>query len=128
MGIMNRYAALHSFYASFGLKAYEENTIPSGDRAPEFPYLTYNVITDSFGHDVSLALSLWYRDTSLKAINAKTDEISAAIGAAGRFIPCDGGGIWLRRGSPFAQNMSDPEDEMIKRKYINLVAEYIIGD
>lgn len=125
---MNRYAALHSFYASFGLKAFEENTVPSGDSAPELPYLTYNVVTDSFGTDVSLGLSLWYRGTSLKAINAKTDEISAAIGSVGRFIPCDGGGIWLRRGSPFAQNMSDPEDEMIKRKYINLVAEYIIND
>ena len=125
---MNRYAALHSFYSSFVLKAYEENTVPGGDGAPAFPYITYNVVTDSFGNDVPLSLSLWYRGTSLKDINAKTDEISAAIGASGRFIPCDGGGIWLRRGSPFAQNASDPDDDMIKRKYINLVAEYIMND
>lgn len=125
---MNRYAALHSFYSSFGLKAYEENTVPGGDNAPAFPYLTYDVITDSFGSDVPLSISLWYRGTSLKDINAKTDEISAKIGTAGKYIPCDGGGIWLRRGTPFAQNMSDPEDELIKRKYINLIAEYITND
>lgn len=125
---MNRYAALHSFYSSFGLKAFEENTVPSGGDAPEFPYLTYNVVTDSFGKDVPLNVSLWYRGTSLKSINAKADEISASIGASGRYIPCDDGGIWIRRGTPFAQNMSDPEDDMIKRKYINLVAEYITND
>lgn len=125
---MNRYAALHSFYSSFGLMAYEENTVPSGDNAPKFPYITYNVATDSFGTDVPLSLSLWYRGTSLKDINAKADEISAAIGSSGKYIPCDDGGIWLRRGSPFAQNMGDPDDELIKRKYINLVAEYITND
>lgn len=125
---MNRYAALHAFYASFGLKAYEENTVPTGNGAPDFPYLTYNVITDSFGADVPLSLSLWYRETTLKNINAKADEISAAIGGTGIFIPCDDGGIWLRRGSPFAQNMRDPEDDDIIRKYINLVAEYITND
>ncbi len=125
---MNRYAALHSFYASFGLKAYEENTVPTGDYAPEFPYLTYNVVTDSFGTEVSLSVSLWYRGTSLKDMNAKADEISAKIGASGIFIPSDDGGIWIRRGSPFAQNMSDSDDETIKRKYINLIAEYITND
>ena len=125
---MNRYAALHSFYASFGLKAYEENTVPSGENAPDYPYLTYNVVTDSFGKDVPLSLSLWYRGTSLKEINAKTEEISAKIGTCGVFIKSDDGGIWLRRGTPFAQNMSDPEDGMIIRKYINLVAEYITND
>lgn len=125
---MNRYAALHSFYASFGLKAYEENTVPSGENAPDYPYLTYNVVTDSFGKDVPLSLSLWYRETSLKNINAKVEEISAKIGTTGVFIKSDDGGIWLRRGTPFAQNMSDPEDSMIIRKYINLVAEYITND
>ena len=125
---MTKTAALHSFYSSFGLPAYEENSVPAGKDAPEFPYLTYNVVTGDFGTETALIVNLWYRSTSWVAANAKAEEISASLGRGGKVIACDEGAIWLRRGSPFAQSMGDPEDEHIKRKYINITAEYLTAD
>lgn len=125
---MTKAAALYKFYSSFGLIAFEENAVPTGEDAPEFPYLTYSVATDSFGGDVPLTVNLWYRSTSWKDANAKAEEISAAIGRGGKMIACDGGAIWLRRGSPFAQSMGDENDDLIKRKYINITAEFLTAD
>ena len=122
---MTKAAALYNFYSSFGLTAYEENSVPED---ASFPYLTYNVSTGSFGEDNAMYINLWYRSTSWTGINAKTEEISAAIGRGGKVIKCDGGGIWLRRGIPFAQSMGDPEDDLIKRKYINITAEFLTAD
>lgn len=125
---MTKAAALHNFYSSFGLPAYEVNTVPTGEDAPSFPYLTYDVITDSFGNNVALSFSIWYRGYSWLKANAKTEEISADIGSGGKIVPCDGGAIWIKRGSPFAQNTQDPSDDLIKRKYINLTAEFLTAD
>lgn len=122
---MTKAEAMHSFFSSFGLRAYEASTVPTGEDAPSFPYLTYQYAEDSFGNPVALSMSLWYRSTSWAEINAKTEEISARIGRGGVSFPCDGGGVWIRRGSPFAQSMGDNTDDMIRRKYINLVAEYM---
>lgn len=119
---MTKAAALYSFFSSFGLTAYEENTVPTG---AEFPYLTYNVITDSIGNEVSLSCSLWYRSDSWLAANAKAEQISLAISSGGKTIPCDGGAVWLKRGSPFAQSMGDDSDNLIKRKLLNITAEYL---
>lgn len=125
---MTKEAALHAFYSSFGLKAYEENAVPTGDDAPDFPYLTYSVSSDSLGTDVALTASLWYRGTSWVQANAKADEISRRIGRGGKILSCDGGAIWLQRGTPFAQSMGDESDDQIKRKYINITAEFLTAD
>lgn len=125
---MTKEAALHAFYSSFGLKAYEENAVPTGDDAPDFPYLTYSVSSDSIGTDVALTASLWYRGTSWVQANAKAEEISRRIGRGGKILSCDGGAIWLRRGTPFAQSMGDESDDQIKRKYINITAEFLTAD
>lgn len=125
---MTKEAAIHAFYSSFGLKAYEENAVPTGDDAPDFPYLTYSVSSDSIGTDVALTASLWYRGTSWVQANAKAEEISRRIGRGGKILSCDGGAIWLRRGTPFAQSMGDESDDQIKRKYINITAEFLTAD
>jgi hypothetical protein len=125
---MTKEAALHAFYSSFGLKAYEENAVPTGDDAPDFPYLTYSVSSDSIGTDVALTASLWYRGTSWVQANAKEEEISRRIGRGGKILSCEGGAIWLRRGTPFAQSMGDESDDQIKRKYINITAEFLTAD
>ena len=118
---MTKEAAIYQFWSSFGLTAYEENTVPE-DAA--FPYVTYQLVTDSFDREVAAAASLWYRGESWTAINAKTEEISAHIGLGGKIIKCDGGRIWIKRGQPFAQNMGDESDDLIKRKYLNVKIEY----
>ena len=122
---MTKAAAIYQFWNSFGLTAYEENTVPT-DAA--FPYITYQLVTDSFDREVSATASLWYRSESWTAINAKTEEISQKISRGGKIIHCDDGAIWLKRGQPFAQNMGDESDNLIKRKYLNITAEFMTAD
>ena len=122
---MTKAAAIYQFWNSFGLTAYEENTVPT-DAA--FPYITYQLVTDSFDREIPLTASIWYRSESWTAINAKTEEISQKISRGGKIIACDGGAIWLKRGQPFAQNMGDESDDLIKRKYLNITAEFVTAD
>ena len=119
---MTKAAAIYQFWNSFGLTAYEENSVPDNSA---FPYITYQLVTDSFGREIMLTASLWYRSESWTAINAKTEEISQKISRGGKIISCDGGAIWLKRGQPFAQSMGDESDDLIKRIYINVIAEYL---
>lgn len=122
---MTKAAAIYQFWNSFGLTAYEENSVPD-DAA--FPYITYQLVTDSFYREIPLAASIWYRSESWTAINAKTEEISHKISRGGKIIACDGGAIWIKRGQPFAQNMGDESDDLIKRKYLNITAEFMTAD
>ena len=122
---MTKAAAIYQFWNSFGLTAYEENSVPD-DAA--FPYITYQLVTDSFDREIPLSASLWYRSESWTAINAKTEEISQKISRGGKIISCDGGAIWMKRGQPFAQNMGDESDDLIKRKYLNITAEFMTAD
>lgn len=122
---MTKAAAIYQFWSGFGLTAYEENTVPSD---AEFPYITYQLVTDGFDREVASAASVWYRGTSWTEANAKTEEISARIGLGGKIIQCDGGRIWIKRGQPFAQNMGDESDDLIKRKYLNLSVEFLTAN
>ena len=122
---MTKAAAIYQFWNSFGLTAYEENTVPED---ADFPYITYQLVTDSFDYEIPLTASIWYRSESWTAINAKAEEVSQKISRGGKIIPCDGGAIWLKRGQPFAQSMGDESDNLIKRKYLNITAEYMTAD
>ena len=122
---MTKAAAIYQFWSDFGLPAYEENTVPTD---ADFPYVTYQLVTDSFDREVAATASLWYRSESWTAINGKTEEISAHIGLGGKIIKCDGGRIWIKRGQPFAQNMGDESDDLIKRKYLNLTFEFFTAN
>lgn len=125
---MTKAATIYEFWHSFGLKAFEENTVPTGEDAPKFPYITYQLVTDSLGNEVAMSASIWYRGTSWVEANAKTEEVSQRIGRKGAVLDCNGGKVWIKRGTPFAQNMSDESDNLIKRKYLNITAEYLTAD
>ena len=121
-------ATIYDFWNRFSLTAYEENSVPTGEDAPKFPYITYQLVTDSLGNEVAMSASIWYRGTSWLEANAKTDEVSRAIGLGGKVLNCNGGKVWIKRGTPFAQNMGDESDNLIKRKYLNITAEYLTAD
>ena len=122
---MTKAAAIYQFWSSFGLTAYEENTVPT-DVA--FPYITYQLVTDSFDREIPLTASIWYRSESWSGINAKSEKKKKKISRGGKIIPCDGGAIWLKRGQPFAQSMSEESDYLIKRQYLNITAEFMTAD
>ena len=118
---MDKYEALNKFYSSFGLKAYEENSVPE---KAKMPYITYEVITSSLGdNNVALALQIWFNDTKLITIDKLTEEISDAL-SGGKKLKCDDGYIVLYRGKPFAQNIKTI-DKSIKCKYITVMADFV---
>lgn len=120
---MTKEAALHSFFNSFGIPGYPASAVPEDT---VFPWLTYELITSAWdGGEVGLTVNLWYRTTDEAPPNAKAREISERLGLGGAVLPCDGGYIWLKRGSPWCQNLMDETDGAIKRRYINITAEYL---
>lgn len=120
---MDKAQALHSFWSSFNLPAYDQLTVP--DNA-QMPYITYVGVVDKIGSPVALTGSIWYRSSSWKDISEKADEISERINRYGHsVVPFDNGYLYLTGGNPFAQRMSDDTDNMIRRIYINIMAEYI---
>ena len=121
---MDKEQALHEFWASFLLPAYDENTVPL---SAEMPYITYEVATSEIDYTVSLNASLWYRSTSWSSATEKANEISAGIGQGGALIPYNNGALWISRGTPFAQRMAD-DDDSIRRIVLNIDAEYISAD
>ncbi len=124
---MNKADTIKAFFERFMDRVYEASTVPNGtDRSePQYPYLTYQLVDGAWGTGESaMQVDLWYRSKSLGKINAKTEEIAQAIGLGGIVLPCTGGAIWIKKGSPFAQQMGDPNDDMVKRKYINVTVEF----
>ena len=119
---MTKGAALQAFFSQF-MDAYAASAVPDD---VTFPYLTYELITSAWdGGEVGLTVNLWFYTTSEAVPNAKAQELSYAIGYGGVTLPCDGGFIWLKRGSPWCQNLQDDTDPNIKRRYINVTAEYM---
>ena len=130
---MTKEQSLYEFWNSFGIQAFEENSVPTDEaEKPKFPYITYQVVIDNFDNQVQLTASLWDRDkngySALLENSKKAEEISQRIGRGGVFLNCDGGKIWIKRGTPFAQNMGDESDDLIKRKLINITAEFFTAD
>lgn len=117
-------AAVYQFLSGFGIPAYASTSVPTGAK---FPYLTYDLtVGDWMGGDVSVPVNVWYRTDSEAAPNAKVREIHDAIGMGGVIVPCDGGALWIKRGSPWAQSvLAGGEDEKIKRRYVNLDIDYM---
>jgi len=120
---MTKEAAIHSFFNSFGIHGYPASSVPEDTI---FPWLTYELTTSAWDDgEVGLTVNLWYRTTNEATPNAKAREISKRIGFGGVTLPCDGGYIWLKRGVPWCQSLRDEADPEIKRRYINITAEYL---
>lgn len=113
--------ALYQFFSGFGLSAFVENNVP--DEAT-LPYITYQLVAPDWRDSSTMYARIWYRSTSFAAINAKVDEISAAIGE-GVSIPTNGGAVYLGKGSPFAQYMPMEGDNTLKVVYLNLIINAI---
>ena len=119
-------AALQQFMESFGMAAYTTASVPED---VIFPYLTYELITGAFDMgEVSINVNLWFYTESEAIPNAKVQQISERIGPGGLTVPCEGGAIWIKRGSPFAQSLRDDAAPNLKRRYINLDVEYFTAN
>ena len=118
---MTKEAALQAFFEQF-LPSYAGSAVPED---VEFPYLTYELITSAWEEgEVGLTVNLWYYTTSEAIPNTMARLISQMIGAGGVQVPCEDGTIWLTRGSPWCQSLTDSTDSRIKRRYLNITANY----
>lgn len=123
---MTKLQALYTFFSSFGIPAYEENSIYNPQVRPEYPYLTYQAATSAFQTgETPLSVSLWYRSTSLQDVESKADEIASRLANGGYLQQAADGFIWFKMGHPFVQYMDDPSDDFIRRAYINIIAEFL---
>ena len=120
---MDKAQALDAFWNSFNIPAYDENSVPED---ATFPYITYSEATDSLGNVVTLNASIWDSSTSWATVSLKAEEIAKKIAEYGHYtIKIDTGYLWLVKGNPFAQRMSDPNDDNIKRIYLNVLGEFL---
>lgn len=120
---MNKEQAIHTFWSGFGIPAYDEQTVPDDAK---MPYITYRVVTDSIGNVCNLTGSIWYRSTSWREVSDKAAEVAQAVGQYGfTKLKLDDGYVWFTKGAPFAQRMSDPASDMIRRIYLNVQAEFL---
>ena len=101
--------AIHNFWSSFGLTAYDENSVPDNS---ELPYITYAVnVGDITSGPVTTQASLWYRSMSWKEITEKSEEIRNHLGIGGVMIEHDDGAIWIKRGNTLAQRSAAGSSE-----------------
>lgn len=120
---MDKSQAIHDFWSSFGLTAYDENTVPDD---AQMPYITYSVSTADIDEMTILNARLWYHSTSWAEVSQKADEIARYIGEEGhRVMRLDNGFVWFVKGTPFSQRVADNTDDMIRSIYLNVNAEYL---
>jgi hypothetical protein len=119
---MDKEQAIQNFWSQFGIPAYDENSVPDD---LSYPFITYSVATDMLDDVVSLYGNIFYRSPSWKDITQKKEQIAEYIGAGGVAVKIDTGYVYFCQGTPFAQRMSEPGDDMVKRYYIQLQAEFL---
>ena len=129
---MTREQAIFDFWNSFNIPAFEENSVPTGENAPAYPYITYQLVIDNFGSQVQTSASVYDRDkdnySALFQVLQKTAEIRRKISRGGIMLAFDSGVVWLKPNTPFSQIMGDSEDNAVRRAYLNMTAEFISAD
>lgn len=120
---MTKEEIIHCFFNSFGIPFYPASSVPED---AVFPWGTYELALCAWEEgEVGLAVNLWYYTTDEAEPNAKAREMSEAIGMGGKILRCDGGAIWIKRGRPWCQSLRDSADPIIKRRYINVTADFM---
>lgn len=121
---MNRWEAIHTFWSSFGVPAYEQNSVPDL-KTLTFPYITYEAAVGSWEDIIPLTASIWDKNSSWRRIADLSDNIERFIRLS-LPIAYDNGmyRVWIGD-TPFSQNMGDPEDDKIKRKILTVNMEFM---
>ena len=113
--------ALHGFWSSFGIPAYDESTVPPD---AVLPYITYEVITDNIGSPVYSSAKIHDRSMSWRSVTEIADRIADTLGYGGITLHFDNGLLLITQGAPFSQRLPDDTDNM-RKIMINVVMEFI---
>ncbi len=122
---MKKWEALYDFYSSFGIDAFEENSVPTGRDKPNYPYVVYEVQQGGFDpdNDTALSFTIVDKNDSFVPIYELADAIAATIGD-GKIYELDNGYLKIRTGTPWAQNQRDNADNTIRRLYSIIMVTY----
>ena len=118
---MTKEQAIQQFWSSFGVPAYDENTVPDG---AELPYITYEVATDAINYTVITNASIWGWGKSWQETTDLLNLVSAEIGLGGTTRKYDGGLMWIKKGTPFARRTPDSDDS-IRHISMNIETDFI---
>lgn len=131
---MNKQQAYNSFWNSFGVLAFEENSVPTEDviealieagvATSRWPMITYQVLIDDLNEPIYPTASIYDRSTSWERADTLANAISASIQTMGT-IKLDNGRVFITKGSPFAQHASEEADRSIRRIVLNLGIEFL---
>lgn len=120
---MTKNKALHAWFNEF-MPFYRASNVPD-DAA--FPYGTYEYTDGAWGDgEISIPTNLWFYTEGEAVPDEKVQQLSERIGSGGVIVPCDGGALWLKRGTPFGQSLDGGDG--IKRRYVNVIVEYLTID
>ncbi len=120
---MTKEQALHAFFNKFGITGHRNTSVPDD---AILPYLTYTCPTSSVLEEpVSITVHTYHYTDSEAIPDALAEKIRKEIGMGGVLLYCDGGAIWLKWGAPWCQSLVDGTNENIKRRYINITAEFL---
>lgn len=115
--------AIHQFWSSFDWTAYDSATV---DDDAVLPYITYDVATGSIDDAIILTASLWCRSTSWREVTQKAHEIENFLDTMSPpAIKIDGGRAYFTKGTPFSQRMSEESDDLVRRIYLQVNAEFL---
>lgn len=130
---MNKQQAFNNFWNSFGVLAFEENSMPEDDvinamiknglASAKYPYITYQVLIDDLGEPLYPMASIYDKNTSWERADTLSNLISARINQQ-KTIKLDNGRMFITKGNPFAQHMPEESDRTIRRIIINLAVEF----
>ncbi len=115
---MTKWEALYVFFKGFGVRAFEENSVPTGRDKPEYPYIVYEIQQGGYEDDtdVFLSFSLIDKNDSFTGLYELSNTIAEAIGES-KTYKLDKGFMRIQRATPWAQNQRDANDNTVRRLY-----------
>lgn len=117
---MDKWQALHRFWNSFNIPAYEVSSVPDD---AGYPRITYSAAIGSIDNDVQIDASVWDKSTSWGTVDGIVNQIESGITA----MDCpviEGGRYRVYKGTPFAQRLGDTDNE-IRRTVLHVNFEFL---
>lgn len=110
---------IFSFFRSLGYEVYLDNNVSEN---ATFPYITIRYEIDDFGVDSLLQGQIWDKAQSRENVNKVSDELLTVINTGIKVrIVNDRGYLYLRKGSPFIQPITETEGYQVN--YFNIIVK-----
>lgn len=116
---------IYQFWSGFSVPAFEENSVPTGEDFPGFPYITFPMVFAGFGGKSSVFVSIWTKSDSgwQQAINI-ANSIYSVLKDGGLCLQHSTGAVWVSANEPFSRGTGDPNDNQVKRLLLDVSLQF----